>query len=597
MTNALDPLALLATGVHTQPGVYALLLGSGVSTGAGVPTGWGVVRELVRRIATATHHGDRAAVDAAVEDPEQWWAAQGDGAPLGYSNLLTALGATPAARRALLAGFFEPTDDDVAGGLRVPSAAHRAIAQLVKRGYIRVILTTNFDRLTEKALEDAGVPPQVLTRPEAVVGLTPLPHAPVTVIKLHGDYADLDMRNTLEELSAYPPEWDALLDRVFDEYGLVICGWSADWDKALVAALERTRARRYPLYWDSRSSRGSAATRLLAQHRGAVITAASADALFSGLLERVDALERLGEPPLATAMAVTRLKRYLPDPARRIDLHDLVLGATASPAAAVRDGTSALMQGSEVGQLLQDLFAEYLRVTEPLLALVTAGVYHDRDRVHSDLWVTSVQRLLQARTIPTGTVNDHVDASRHYPALLVMRAAGTVAAHLGRDDILLRLLTEPTYRNPFGRRERRPAFQVLPEYVVADPGVVNSMPRWNGTWWRYPPSHLLREDLREPLRPYLTDDQDYRASCDRYEYLVAVLAHSVPAPYGGAEPGEFIGELVWTAEGRQPEIDFREQARQDPDEWPWWPVIGGRDNHESFLDELTEALNGMTSHR
>ncbi len=49
--NALDPQVMLATSVHAMPGVYALLLGSGVSTGAGIPTGWGVVREFVTRAA------------------------------------------------------------------------------------------------------------------------------------------------------------------------------------------------------------------------------------------------------------------------------------------------------------------------------------------------------------------------------------------------------------------------------------------------------------------------------------------------------------------------------------------------------------------
>lgn len=86
----------------------------------------------------------------------------------------------------------------------------------------------------------------MVSRPEAVAGLTPLPHAAVTVIKLHGDYAELDMRNTFDELETYPAEWNTLLDRIFDEYGLVISGWSADWDTALVAALQRRVSRRYP---------------------------------------------------------------------------------------------------------------------------------------------------------------------------------------------------------------------------------------------------------------------------------------------------------------------------------------------------------------
>lgn len=594
VTNALDPLALLATGVHSQHGVYALLVGSGVSTGAGMPTGWGVVQNLVQRLAAATQADDPDAIAAAADDPERWWAEHGDGDSLGYSNLLCAIGTTPAARRALLAGFFEPTDDDAEAGLKVPSAAHRAIAQLVKRGYVRVILTTNFDRLIEKALEDAGVPPQVLTRPESVPGLTPLPHAPATLIKLHGDYADLDMRNTLEELSTYPPEWDALLDRILDEYGLVISGWSADWDKALVAAVERVHARRYPLYWDSRSSGGVAATKLLAQHRGLVISAPSADDLFSELVERVDALERLAQPPLTTAMAVTRLKRFLPDPTRRIDLNDLVLDAARPVAEATRDGYAGGIQGN-VGPRVQDIYNSYLRVTAPLLALLTTGVYHDRDREHVDLWVEVIQRLLRARTVPTGAWNEHVEGGRHYPSLLAMRAAGIVAAHLGRDDVLLRLLTGPTYRDPFGRRDRRPAHLVLREYQVAPVELISQMPRWNGTRWTYFPSHLLREDLREPLRPSLPDDEEYRIACDRYEYRLAVLAHSIPAPYDRtrALPGEFIGERSWTAQGRQSDLDFLEEAAQAPDDWPWWPIIGGRDGYETFLGGLTEALNEM----
>lgn len=598
VTSALEPLALLATGMRTQPGVYALLLGSGVSTGAGMPTGWGVVQTLVARVATATHPEDQTAVDAATADPEQWWAQHGDGEPLGYSNLLAALGSTPASRRALLAGFFEPSDDDVADGLKVPSAAHHAIAQLVKRGYIRVILTTNFDRLLEKALEDAGVSPQVLSRAEAVAGLTPLPHAPATVIKLHGDYADLDMRNTLEELSTYPPEWDTLLDRILDEYGLLISGWSADWDKALVAALERTRNRRYPLYWDSRSNSGPVATRLLALHRGSVVPAASADALFASLLERVDALERLAELPLTTAMAVTRLKRYLPDPVRRIDLYDLVMDAAERAAAVPRSTSSGPMQG-DVGQRLQDVYVSYLQTTEPLLALLNAGVFHDRPRAHTDLWVEVVQRLLQARTSPTGTYNQTLEHARHYPALLAMRAAGTLAAHLGRDDVLLRLLIEPSWRDPFGRQDRRPAYEVLDEYLVAPGEAVNAMPRWNGQRWLYPPSHLLRADLREPLRAYLSDEGDYRAASDRYEYLLAVLLHSVPAPYGGsrANPGEFIGERSWRPDARRlAEVDFLERAGQAPDDWPWWPIVGGRDNVHSYVSGLSEALNAMRRH-
>ena len=81
--------------------------------------------------------------------------------------LLETLASTVAARRDLLHGYFEPTPDERANGIKQPTAAHRAIANLVSTGRIRLILTTNFDRLFEIALAETGVHPQVMSLPIA----------------------------------------------------------------------------------------------------------------------------------------------------------------------------------------------------------------------------------------------------------------------------------------------------------------------------------------------------------------------------------------------------------------------------------------------
>lgn len=39
----IDPLVQLAFNVHSQKGVYALLLGPGISRASGIPTGWEAV--------------------------------------------------------------------------------------------------------------------------------------------------------------------------------------------------------------------------------------------------------------------------------------------------------------------------------------------------------------------------------------------------------------------------------------------------------------------------------------------------------------------------------------------------------------------------
>ena len=108
---------------------------------------------------------------------------------------------------------------------------------MAAENYIRVIITTNFDRLIEQALRDAGVEPTVLSSPDHVQGALPLIHTKCCVLKLHGDYLDTRIRNTPTELESYPEEFEKFLDHVLDEFGLIVCGWSADWDAGLCNAI------------------------------------------------------------------------------------------------------------------------------------------------------------------------------------------------------------------------------------------------------------------------------------------------------------------------------------------------------------------------
>ena len=227
----IDPILVLAMSVQTNPGVYALLLGSGVSRSAQIPTGWEVVTDLIRKIA-------RLRDEDCGPNPEAWY-RDAFGEDADYSNLLDTIAKSPSERQQLLRSYFEPSEDEREQGLKQPTAAHRAIARLASGGYCRVILTTNFDKLTERALEDEGVSPTVITTPEAIEGALPLVHQKCCVIKVHGDYLDTRIKNTPEELAAYDDRLNRLLDQVFDEFGLIVCGWSGQWDVALRAALER----------------------------------------------------------------------------------------------------------------------------------------------------------------------------------------------------------------------------------------------------------------------------------------------------------------------------------------------------------------------
>lgn len=240
----IEPVTRLALALHSNPGAYALLVGSGLSDAAGVPTGWDVALDLAERVAAA--RGDDTGSDAAA------WFERTFTKSLSYTDVLAELSRTPAERMALLQRYFEPTDEERAAGLKRPTRAHRAIADLVSDKYVRVIVTTNFDRLIETALREISIEPTVISSGDAVAGSPPPGQARCLVIKVHGDYLDARLRNTPDEVANLDAEIEQLVRRVFDEYGLVVVGWSAKWDTGLNGIVAAATTDRYAAHRDCR---------------------------------------------------------------------------------------------------------------------------------------------------------------------------------------------------------------------------------------------------------------------------------------------------------------------------------------------------------
>lgn len=318
MTNSnLDPLLSLAHAIFSGKGTHALLLGSGISRSSRIPTGWDLTLDLIRRVAAL--EGEDPGADA-----ERCYVTTHGAAP-DYSRLLGALAPTSAERRALLQAYFEPTEQEREDGAKLPSPAHHAIARLVAKGYIRVLLTTNFDRLMETALRDEGIEPTVISTADAAEGAAPLVHQRCVIVKLHGDYLDDRVKNTDEELATYDPRMDAYLDRVLDEFGLVISGWSGEWDQALRSAFERCRSRRYTTWWAAVGSPGPRAMQLITLRQAQTVAITGADGFFTAVEEKVASLEALQAAPLLSApTAVATLKRYIAEDRHRVRLDDLI---------------------------------------------------------------------------------------------------------------------------------------------------------------------------------------------------------------------------------------------------------------------------------
>ena len=114
----------LAFSLYAGPGTYAILLGSGVSSAAGVLTGWKLTLDLVRQLATL--EGE------ATDDPAAWYAERYGREPR-YSEVVYELAPTRDERRSLLQSYFEPDEEDREEGRKEPTAAHRAIARLSQK--------------------------------------------------------------------------------------------------------------------------------------------------------------------------------------------------------------------------------------------------------------------------------------------------------------------------------------------------------------------------------------------------------------------------------------------------------------------------------
>jgi hypothetical protein len=376
---------------------------------------------------------------------------------------------------------------------------------LAKSGYIRVILTTNFDRLLEIALSDT--PPSMISTSDQVDGAIPLAHSRLTVVKLHGDYLDTRIRNTVTELSAYDERTERLLDRVLDEYGLIVCGWSAEWDVALRRAIERCPSRRYATYWAVHNGALTDAAQRLVFHRGAeVISITDADAFFVALESKVTAIEDLSQPhPLSPTLAASETKRLLRDQRDHIALEDFV---TAETEAAYRSLERTLKSEERGTAVAVERMGAAMAILQAILMTIAAH----GERTHWSLLTRALERISDF------AANVDLNISRRrYPVLRLMYATGVVAAAKKRYETLAAILVHPCVTQ---QREKRPITSAIYSAVVLQPAEARQLPEGNK---RYTPlSEFLFFDLREGARSFVSRDFDYAEGFNLFEFLLAI---------------------------------------------------------------------------
>ena len=509
----ITPLQSLAFSMQAAPGIYAVLLGSGVSKAAGIKTGWEITLDLIRKLA-------RSAGADCEPDPERWYNDKFNKEP-DYSKIVATLAKTSTEQQQMLRGYVEPTVLDSEKGIRTPTAAHRAIAKLVAKGFIRVAITTNFDRLLEAALNEEGVEPTVISTVDQATGAPPLVHTQCCVFKVHGDYRDTRIRNTAAKLNEYPEAFDNLLARIFDEFGLIVCGWSAEWDVALRNAIDRTNTHphRFSTYWAHVGEPGDAAERLIKRRGAHKISIQDADTFFQDVRQSVESITAFARPyPLSTEAAVASLKRYMSAPRQSIRLCDLVT-KTAEEVFAETTGEAFAEQGSRkpTSESLTTRVRKYEAACEKLLAMATVGGRWANEEDYL-VW----ERVLQWLGGPVWAdsyQSPPLHKLQRYPATLLLYALGLGAIEGNRLHLLKRLLD---VRLPVEHGDYAPAVRVLPPGGVFWLGG-DGMRNLEGMASHYLPLNAwVCKTLKQHAVRIIPDDKRYSFVFDKLEILMAL---------------------------------------------------------------------------
>ncbi|MCU4835385.1 SIR2 family protein [Bacillus cereus] len=564
-----NQLMSLSFSMEANKGVYALLLGSGISYSADIPTGWGILKELCRRIMELkgeTH-----------EDPIQWYQNYYGQSPA-YDEVIEMLAKTSTERVGLLAEFFEPKEGDEAYVKR-PTKAHKEIARLVKDGYIKVIVTTNFDRLMEQALDELDIQYQTLYHESDIAGMKPLAHANCTVLKIHGDYRDTRFKNVSDELKEYPPVLSSLLKQIFDEYGIITSGWSAEWDTALRETIKSVKGRRYSWYWHAYNETLCEQAELLLNWRDGIkiVNGNGADSFFSLLSENVESISKLKKSsPENIQMKINKLKKFITNDLE-IELYEMI---TEETQVLVQFIKSLDFTGSATSETMKEYIEEIKENSRTLSIMLTILTYYSRNKKHESIITETLERLTTA--MAQEGITTFICLSK-LPVIIGLYSAGIAAVMKKKYKLLNKLFTEIRVRTNLYRPEN------FLEFTGSNGDLyITFRDLYSEKMWHLPFEKMF-------IQPYMCeiyannkltfDEQELNNHYDTFELLLA-LKHRY------LNTNRFFSGIFGYKDDKLYISYFLNSGAKEKENWSVLELFDNSiENFQKSLERLTEDLN------
>jgi len=582
-------LTTISFSIFSNKGIYALFLGSGISKNSGIPTGWDIVVDLIKKLAEINK-------EECLPNPEEWFIKKYGEDP-NYSSILAKLVKSPTERMNFLRPYFEPSDEEIEQGLKQPTEAHKQIASLIKKGYIKVVVTTNFDRLLEKALLAEGIEPTVIRHPDDIDGAMPLVHSDFILVKINGDYLDSRFLNTEKELSEYSKKLNDYILRIVNEFGIISSGWSGKWDIGLVNVLRQCENFRFFSYWTYLGQCEKELQEIAKTRKGQTVQIKSSDEFFRELNDNISVLEHIDiKHPLTNDIAVARLKKYIVKDEYKILLHDLIQDQLDEILMKIRTKDNVGLFPNK--ENLSPIITHYFQSFESILDLIINGVYWSK-KDNYYLFTNILKFISEPPKSPQGSFYEETRKVLYFPSLLSIYSIGLSALKQDNYEIIMQCFNMKIRESDSDYSEDIFLIEKVNSCMV-DNKVINDILSEN---YKTPLSTYLHQLLEPFFIKNLYNAKEFQDKFDLFEYLLSLNYFHLVGPKWGhdwAPWGEYQWRKFGGLRGKTYILnEFIKEAEIQKDDWR--PLKAGmfNGNYQEFEKtriKLDEFLNKLYLH-
>ena len=247
--------------VTEAPGMFAWMLGAGSSQSAGLPTAWDIIWDLKRRYYCSEEHQEVSSNDlqngAVREKIESYLMSRGFPAtsdPTAYSRSFELIFGTDLERQSR---YLQAKLSEKASSLTL---GHRIFGGLFSTGAIKVVFTTNFDTVVERAVaEVTGKSLAAFHLEGSYAAKQALNNDAFPIYcKLHGDFRYTSIKNLTEDLKTQNAEMGDCLVSACNRFGMIVAGYSGRDESVmqlLHCVLDGPNPFPHGLYWTTLKGR------------------------------------------------------------------------------------------------------------------------------------------------------------------------------------------------------------------------------------------------------------------------------------------------------------------------------------------------------